>query len=170
MAIPPPYNDITGLYLTDDKHIQVTLAGYDGTSRPGQLVVDTADYSLWVGDSAGDLNLLATPTGYYPPLVINNLTGNYTLGLTDPGTVLYGEDLTLTIPTFATTAIPVGSYVTIATSTDIIIVDPASVAVSIYLSGNIVAGSWIIPARSIARLTKVETNVWYLDGANIVSF
>lgn len=53
---PPPYADITGIYTTDDKHQAISRADYDGSAKPGQLVVDTADYSLWVGDDTGALN------------------------------------------------------------------------------------------------------------------
>ena len=38
-----------------DKHIAITKAELDGNARPGQIVVDTEDYSLWVGNDDGDL-------------------------------------------------------------------------------------------------------------------
>lgn len=53
---PPPYLGVNGLYVEDPKHVDVAFAGYDGTASPGQLVVDTADYILYVGNSAGRLN------------------------------------------------------------------------------------------------------------------
>lgn len=56
MPTPPPYVGITGIYTVDDKHQEVTKAAYDGSARPGQLVVDTSDYSLWIGDDTGALN------------------------------------------------------------------------------------------------------------------
>ena len=40
----------------NDKHIDVSFANYNGTARPGQLVVDTDNYSLWVGNANGYLN------------------------------------------------------------------------------------------------------------------
>ena len=65
---PPPYDDITGLYVQVDKHVNDTLRdvgnvpGYDGTARPGQLVVDTTDYKLYIGNSLGNLNAVYSAT------------------------------------------------------------------------------------------------------------
>jgi hypothetical protein len=56
MPTPPPYASITGIYTTDDKHQAISKADYDGSAKPGQLVVDTTDYSVWVGDDTGALN------------------------------------------------------------------------------------------------------------------
>lgn len=53
---PPPYTEITGIFTTDDKHQAVSKANYDGSARPGQLVVDTSDYSLYIGNADGALN------------------------------------------------------------------------------------------------------------------
>lgn len=170
MPTPPPYTGITGLYLPDDKHVSVTRSNYDGVSRPGQLVVDTQDYSLWVGDDTGALNLLATPSGFYPAYTVNTLTGStYTLALGDVGKMLYGSNITVSVPTNTSVAFDTGSYITIATGSDVVILEAVNPSTSIYLSNNVVAGDWIIPARSVARLYKVEQEVWYLDGAGIVS-
>lgn len=51
----PPYANITGIYTTDDKHHSISRAAYNGSAKPGQIVVDTADYSLWVGTNTGNL-------------------------------------------------------------------------------------------------------------------
>ena len=55
MNNPPPYSDITGIYTVNDKHQDVSKAAYDGKARPAQLVVDTTDYSLWIGNAQGIL-------------------------------------------------------------------------------------------------------------------
>ena len=52
---PPPYLGINGLYVQTDKHVDTTLAQYNGNARPGQLVVDTANYALYVGNASGAL-------------------------------------------------------------------------------------------------------------------
>ena len=57
-STPPPYVGITGLYVEDPKHVDTNLAGYDGNASPGQLVVDTVTYDLYVGNSLGNLNLV----------------------------------------------------------------------------------------------------------------
>jgi hypothetical protein len=44
-----------GIYTMSDKHIAVSKADLDGLARPGQIVVDSDDYSLWVGNADGEL-------------------------------------------------------------------------------------------------------------------
>lgn len=51
----PPYENITGIYTIDDKHQAISRADYSGSARPGQIVIDTADYSMWVGTNTGSL-------------------------------------------------------------------------------------------------------------------
>ena len=60
---PPPYVGITGLYVEDPKHVDTNFAGYDGNASPGQLVVDTATYDLYIGNSLGNLNLVGGSGG-----------------------------------------------------------------------------------------------------------
>jgi hypothetical protein len=75
---PPPYIDVTGLYVEDPKHVKTDLAGYDGNASPGQLVVDTATYNLYVGNALGNLNLVGggggggNPAGPFNSLQFNN--------------------------------------------------------------------------------------------------
>lgn len=66
MATPPPYQDITGIFTADDKHQKVTLAEYNGLARPGQLVVDTTNYQLYVGNAQGALNPVTGGSGTSP--------------------------------------------------------------------------------------------------------
>lgn len=56
---PPPYANITGIFTADDKHQSVSKANYDGSARPGQLVVDTSNYQLYIGNANGNLNLVS---------------------------------------------------------------------------------------------------------------
>jgi len=60
---PPPYNQITGIYTVDDKHQSISRADYDGLAKPGQIVVDTSDYSLWIGNNSGNLTQIGTGGG-----------------------------------------------------------------------------------------------------------
>jgi hypothetical protein len=79
MAIPPPpYSGINGLYVQVDKHVDDTKANYDGNARPGQLVVDTSDYSLYIGNSNGVLNLVTGGGGggSFGNLTASNVTIN----------------------------------------------------------------------------------------------
>ena len=76
---PPPYDDITGISRTDNKHTpNVSAAQYDGNARPGELVVDLTTYSLYVGNSQGNLNVVGsggggTPAGNTTELQYNSL-------------------------------------------------------------------------------------------------
>ena len=60
---PPPYLGIDGLYVQTDKHVDTTLAQYNGNARPGQLVVDTANYALYVGNASGQLTAVGGGSG-----------------------------------------------------------------------------------------------------------
>jgi hypothetical protein len=79
---PPPYVDITGIMTNDDKHQSVTLVEYDGNARPGQLVVDLATYTLWIGNAQGNVNPVGggggngTPGGFNTYVQFNN-AGNF---------------------------------------------------------------------------------------------
>jgi len=77
----PPYENITGIYTIDDKHQAISRANYNGSARPGQIVVDTVDYSLWVGTNTGSLVAAggggggggsATPAGADTQVQFNN--------------------------------------------------------------------------------------------------
>ena len=73
---PPPYDDITGISRTDNKHTpNVSAAQYDGNARPGELVVDLTTYSLYVGNSQGNLNVVGSGGGGH------NIAGNRTVQL-----------------------------------------------------------------------------------------
>jgi len=50
---------ISGIYVQSDQYADVSKDTYDGNARPGQLVADLTDYSVWIANSAGDLNAIA---------------------------------------------------------------------------------------------------------------
>lgn len=61
---PPPYSDITGISRAVMKdNAQVTLANYNGNARPGELVVNQLTQDLYVGNTNGNLNLVAYGAG-----------------------------------------------------------------------------------------------------------
>ena len=53
MSTPPPYTGITGIFTVQDKHHDVTLAEYAGYAKPGQIIIDTSDYSMHIGGADG---------------------------------------------------------------------------------------------------------------------
>jgi len=67
---PPPYSDITGITRAVMKdNAQVDLDQYNGTARPGEIVISQSDFSMWIGNTQGQLNLapiLAAGTGTPP--------------------------------------------------------------------------------------------------------
>lgn len=67
---PPPYADVTGITRAVMKDsAQVDLSQYDGTARPGEIVISQSDLSMWIGNTNGDLNqapILAASQGTPP--------------------------------------------------------------------------------------------------------
>lgn len=74
---PPPYSDITGITRAVMKdNAQVSIVDYDGNARPGELVVAQGTTNLYIGNSLGQLTLVASgiavatgnvvPAGSYP--------------------------------------------------------------------------------------------------------
>ena len=77
MSNPPPYTDITGITRAVMKdNAQVSIVDYDGNARPGELVVAQGTTNLYIGNSLGQLTLVASgiavsagnviPAGSYP--------------------------------------------------------------------------------------------------------
>ena len=61
---PPPYTDITGISRVVMKdNAQETLTNYNGNARPGELVVDQLTQDIYVGNTNGDLTLIASGQG-----------------------------------------------------------------------------------------------------------
>lgn len=77
MNNPPPYGDIIGITRAVMKdNAQVSIVDYDGNARPGELVVAQGTTNLYIGNSLGQLTLVASgiavatgnviPAGSYP--------------------------------------------------------------------------------------------------------
>ena len=90
---PPPYSDITGISRAVMKdNAQETIQNYNGVARPSELVVDQLTQNLYVGNTNGNLNLVAYGSGVTNPTAFNpqftdasgttagsTVTGSYTL-------------------------------------------------------------------------------------------
>ena len=90
---PPPYSNITGISRAVMKdNAQETIQNYDGVARPSELVVDQLTQNLYVGNTNGNLNLVAYGSGVTNPTAFNpqftdassttagsTATGSYTL-------------------------------------------------------------------------------------------
>ena len=62
-SVPPPYSNIANVYLINYKHAESTFDDYNGNAKPGQLVVNTDDYSLWIGNALGELTKISYGNG-----------------------------------------------------------------------------------------------------------
>lgn len=62
-SVPPPYSNIANVYLVNYKHAESTFDDYNGNAKPGQLVVNTDDYSLWIGNALGELTKISYGNG-----------------------------------------------------------------------------------------------------------
>lgn len=89
MATPPPYENITGIYTVIDKHHAVSKAAFAGSARPGQIIVDTSDYTLHVGDASGQL---AQVGGAGPVLSDVATSGDYADLLNAPDLSVYATE------------------------------------------------------------------------------
>ena len=98
---PPPYDDITGITRTIMKdNFGTTLNDYDGTARPGELVVDLSvnPPSVYVGDTGGALSAVGGGgTGSVKPTYVDPapVSGNYmTVSTADYSAVIVTGNLT----------------------------------------------------------------------------
>jgi hypothetical protein len=61
---PPPYDNITGISRAVMKdNAQETLVNYDGNARPGEMTVNLTNNNVYIGNTNGDLTLIARGTG-----------------------------------------------------------------------------------------------------------
>jgi hypothetical protein len=186
MAIsPPPYNDINGIYVQIDKHIDTGLFStsgltpptvnstiYDGNARPGQLVVDTNDYNLYVGNETGNVTLVG------PSLTQTTVDNDtITLGFSNQNQqLLLVNNSRVLVPLNDNVALPIGYAITLVVgdaSTGYVSV--ADNGVLVYVSGQTVAPIGdsgtsdyaMLPQYSMYALLKVGTDTWILSGPGI---
>ena len=61
---PPPYDDITGISRTVMKdNAQETIGDYNGVARPSEIVVDQLNQNIYIGNTNGNLTLVAYGSG-----------------------------------------------------------------------------------------------------------
>ena len=66
---------------------QITLANYNGNARPGELVVDQATSTVYVGNALGDLTAVASPGGATTWALLGEKDGE-----AGPVTIALGQD------------------------------------------------------------------------------
>ena len=99
----------------------------------------------------------------------NAQSSNYTLALTDTGKHVYSTNSgtqTITIPTNASVAFPVGAAITIVNNgtTSITI---STTSITLYQAGSTNTGNRTLATKGVATLLKVDTNTWFINGVGI---
>jgi hypothetical protein len=176
MAIsPPPYDEIDGVYVQIDKHVDAALftgiAPQDGNARPGQILVDTSDYNVYVGNDSGNVRLIGpslTQTGVDDDSI--------TLGFNNQNQqILMTTSSTVYVPNNNDIALPIGYAVTLVvgdSSSGFVRPDNTGVT-RIYTSGS--GGNYVendydnieIPQFTMATLLKTGTDTWYIAGSGL---
>jgi hypothetical protein len=99
----------------------------------------------------------------------NAQSGNYTLALTDNGKHVYSANSgtqTITVPTNASVAFPVGTALTIVNNgtTSITI---STTSITMYQAGTTNTGNRTVATKGIATLLKVGTDTWFISGSGV---
>lgn len=181
MAIsPPPYDEINGIYVQIDKHVDSALftgtAPQDGNARPGQLLVDTSDYNLYVGNDSGNVRLVG------PSMTQTSVDDdNLTLGFNNQNQqIILTTNSTVYVPINSDVALPIGYAVTLVCGdSGVNYLRVVNGPVLVYISGqdvNPIGNSGGTDAHndyatllkySMYALLKTGTNTWVLSGPGI---
>jgi hypothetical protein len=99
----------------------------------------------------------------------NAQSSNYTLALTDNGKHVYSANSgtqTITVPTNASVAFPVGTALTIVNNgtTSITI---STTSITMYQAGTTNTGNRTVATKGIATLLKVATDTWFISGSGV---
>lgn len=95
-------------------------------------------------------------------------SSGYTLALSDAGKHVYytGGAATLTVPTNASVALPVGSAITIINNgTGSLTIGTSSLTV--YFAGTALTGNRTLATKGLATLIKVDTDTWFISGVGL---
>jgi hypothetical protein len=112
-----------------------------------------------------------TQVGYLVvPQIATNL--NYTLTLNDQGKHIYSTTATgiqtITIPSYSSVKFPLGAAVTLILRGAGNISINTSSGVTLCLAGTNQIGDRILSSNGMATLLKVETDIWFVNGAGLV--
>ena len=98
------------------------------------------------------------------------LTADDTIALEDSGKHFHSNtagNITLTIPTNATVAFPVGTAISIVEEAAGNILVNAAAGVNLYLAGNSTAANRVLGTYGMATLMKVGTDTWFINGSGV---
>jgi len=124
-------------------------------------VVAASGSTISDGTTAFAIGYLAIPQ--------NAQSSNYTLVLIDGGKHIYSTNSgaqSITIPTNASVAFPIGTAFTIVNNgtTSITIV---TTSLTVFQAGTTNTGNRTIATKGVATCLKVDTNTWFVSGAGV---
>ena len=99
----------------------------------------------------------------------NIQSGAYTLALTDIGKHVYSTNAgaqTITVPTNASVAFPVGSAITLVNNGTTAITI-STTGITLYQAGTANTGNRTLGTKGVATLLKVATDTWFVSGAGL---
>ena len=132
-----------------------TVTSFAGT------VTATSGSTISDGTTAFAIGYLAIPQ--------NAQSGNYTLVLIDGGKHIYSTNSgaqSITIPTNASVAFPIGTALTIVNNGTTAITS-VTTSLTVYQAGTTNTGNRTLATKGIATCLKVATDTWFISGAGI---
>ena len=106
----------------------------------------------------------------YMTIPISTTTSNYTLALTDQAELIYngsGSSITVTIPTNANVAFPVGAVVAFSQYGGGVMTIAGQAGVTLALVGTSATGNRTLTSVGMASATQVATNTWLITGTGL---
>ena len=143
-----------------DSNVASLLASFGGNA-----ISTTANIS------AGNIN--ANTNGFslgYLEIPQVSLTADDTIALEDSGKHFHSNtagNITLTIPTNATVAFPIGTAINIVEEAAGNILVNAVSGVSLYLAGNSTAANRVLGTYGMATILKTGTDTWFINGTGV---
>jgi hypothetical protein len=135
-----------------------------GTTSTGSRLTVSGTVNFTGALTSGDL---ADAVGY-KGLPQNAQTSTYTLALADQGKHVFATSaaFTITIPTNASVAFPVGTEITIFVGDAVKTLAPAG-GVTLILGGTALTGNRTLAINSVATCIKLQTDTWVVSGAGV---
>lgn len=159
----------TGTVITDNANIDVQGGATYTTLAGDKLTIEaitTTTFKVWIDHLDG--TAVKDDDTYLPS---NAQNGSYQLVLTDAGKYIYSENTgaqTITVPTNATTAFPLGSTISIVNNgtTNITF---TTTGLTVYKAGTYAAwgSGGTLSVSGLATLLKVATDTWFISGAGL---
>jgi hypothetical protein len=161
-----------GAGITGNLYVGNYLSGANAGFANVSLNQLTANSIMSLGDISIQGNLLVNGSAVgFRDIPQLNVNGPTTLALTDAGKHYYTNDgsvTTITIPASSSVDFNIGTAITFVVSgTGSLNIQPDS-SVTLYLAGNTVASSRVVDSYGMATLIKVETDVWFINGAGVI--